>query len=196
MRFVLSRCLWNSVQGPLADRSPGHGLVGRARCLCLAPMPIWIRWPYSLRSTPRQGVYGSPLRIRRKDPVYVPKKHRAKLDARWRYEIFLGRASNCDQNYIGLPNGSIVAARAIVRLVPSIRWNMERLGLVRGTRMDFKTKDHDSIEEEVSPHAHPEDQEDGELAERENRRMQISDSHLRKYGFTGGCRICELHKQG
>ena len=62
--------------------------------------------------------------------------------------------------------------------------------------MDFKTKDHDSIEEEVSPHTHPEDQEDGELAERENRRMQISYPHLRKYGFTGGCRRCELHKQG
>ena len=62
--------------------------------------------------------------------------------------------------------------------------------------MDFKTKDHDSIEEEVSPHALPEYQEDGDLAERENWRMQISDPHLRKYGFTGGCRRCKLHKQG
>ena len=51
---------------------------------------------------------------------YVPKKHRAKLDARWRYGVFLGRASNCDQNYVGLANGSIVAARAIVGLVPSL----------------------------------------------------------------------------
>ena len=126
----------------------------------------------------------------------VPKKHRAKLDARWRYGVFLGRASNCDQNYVGLANGSIVAARAIVRLVPSLRWNMERLGMVKGTPMDFKTKEYDSIEEDVSPHTHPDDRDDQDLVERENRRMQISYPHLRQYGFTDGCRRCELHKQG
>ena len=72
---------------------------------------------------------------------FVPKTHRAKLDARWRYGVFLGRASNCDQNYIGLANGSIVTARAIVRLVPSLRWSSEKVGLVNGVPMDFKTKD-------------------------------------------------------
>ena len=127
---------------------------------------------------------------------YVPKKHRAKLDARWRYGVFLGRASNCDQNYIGLANGSIVAARAMVRLVPSLRWNLEKIGLVQGVPMDFKTKDYDKIEEEVSPHTHHEEREDPEASERETRRMQISYPQLRRYGYTDGCRRCELHKQG
>ena len=53
---------------------------------------------------------------------FVPKKHRAKLDSIWRYGTFLGRASNCDQNFIGLSDGTIATARAIVRLVPSLRW--------------------------------------------------------------------------
>ena len=70
----------------------------------------------------------------------VPRKHRCKLDARWRYGIVLGRASNCDQNYIGLADGSIVTARAIVRLVPSLRWSMEKVGAVTGVPMDVKTK--------------------------------------------------------
>ena len=77
---------------------------------------------------------------------FVPKKHRAKLDARWRYGIFLGRASNCDQNYVGLADGSIVTARAIVRLVPSLRWNFDKLGAIAGVPMDFKTKNYDVIE--------------------------------------------------
>ena len=47
---------------------------------------------------------------------YVPKKHRAKLDARWRYGVFLGRALDSDQNFVGLSNGTVVCARAIIRL--------------------------------------------------------------------------------
>ena len=33
---------------------------------------------------------------------FVPKKLRSKLDQRWRYGIFLGRALGSDQNFIGL----------------------------------------------------------------------------------------------
>ena len=125
---------------------------------------------------------------------FVPKKHRAKLDARWRYGVFLGRAANCDQNCVGLVDGSIVTARAIVRLVPSLRWNLEKLGQVTGVPMDYKTKDYDAIEEDAAPHQHPEDL-DGEII-REARRLQISYQHLRQHGFTNGCRRCEMHKQG
>ena len=32
----------------------------------------------------------------------VPKKSRAKLDHKWRYGLFLGRAAHTDANYIGL----------------------------------------------------------------------------------------------
>ena len=99
---------------------------------------------------------------------YVPKKHRAKLDARWRYGVFLGRASNCDQNYLGLANGSIVTARAIARLVPSLRWSMEKVSLVTGVPMDYKTK------EETSPHIHPEDMQDQEMDVSASRRLRVT----------------------
>ena len=127
---------------------------------------------------------------------YVPKKHRAKLDARWRYGVFLGRASNCDQNYLGLANGSIVTARAIARLVPSLRWSMEKVSLVTGVPMDYKTKEYDAIEEETSPHTHPEDMEDQEMDVSASRRLRVTPELLAEHGHTSGCRRCELHKQG
>ena len=129
---------------------------------------------------------------------YVPKKHRAKLDARWRYGTFLGRAANCDQNDVGLADGSIVTARAIVRLVPSLRWNFDKLGSITGVPMDFKTKYYDIIEEAEDPHQHastdgPADAEDPDAA---SRRLSIRYAHLRQHGFTPGCRRCEMHRQG
>ena len=127
---------------------------------------------------------------------YVPKKHRAKLDARWRYGVFLGRASNCDQNYIGLANGSIATARAIARLVPSLRWDSGKVGAVTGMPMDHKTRDYDVIEEDAAPHNHPEPLEDSEAIGVEKRRLRITLEELQKYGFTPGCRRCALHRQG
>ena len=50
---------------------------------------------------------------------YVPKRVRAKLDARWRHGLFLGRSMSSTSNFIGLRDGSIVRARAIVRFVPA-----------------------------------------------------------------------------
>ena len=52
---------------------------------------------------------------------YVPKKHRAKLGARLRYGVFLGRSIGSDQNFIGLAVGLIVTARATLRIVPTLR---------------------------------------------------------------------------
>ena len=129
---------------------------------------------------------------------FVPKKHRAKLDSRWRYGTFLGRASNCDQNFIGLSDGTIATARAIVRLVPSLRWNIDKLGLITGVPMDHRTKTYDIIEEDEAPHMHPSgdgpvDVEDPEAA---SRRLRITSNHLRQHGFTDGCRRCGLHRQG
>ena len=129
---------------------------------------------------------------------FVPKKHRAKLDAKWRYGVFLGRATNCDQNFIGLADGTIVTARAIARLVPSLRWSHDKLGAIKGVPMDFKTASYDVIEEADDPHAHPSadapaDAEDPDAA---SRRLRITDNHLRQHGYTNGCRRCDLHKQG
>ena len=131
---------------------------------------------------------------------FVPKKHRAKLDARWRYGIFLGRASNCDQNYVGLADGSIVSARAIVRLVPSLRWNFDKLGAIAGVPMDFKTKNYDVIEEAEDPHVHASaegpDAEDPDAFRHLDRRLRITPNLLRQHGYTPGCRNCELQRQG
>ena len=120
------------------------------------------------------------------------------MDAKWRYGIFLGRAANCDQNFIGLADGTIVTARAIARLVPSMRWSQDKLGLIKGVPMDFKTANYDNIEETEDPHAHPSadtpaDAEDPDAA---SRRLRITDHHLRQHGFTPGCRRCDLHRQG
>ena len=59
-----------------------------------------------------------------------------------------------------------------MRLVPSLRWSKEKIGIITGVPMDFKTKDYDIIEEEVSPHTHPEDVEDPEAHE------QIGRAHV------------------
>ena len=53
---------------------------------------------------------------------YVPKKRRGKLEPRWRNGVFLGRAWNSDQNYVGLLDGTVVRARALHRVIPSLRW--------------------------------------------------------------------------
>ena len=63
----------------------------------------------------------------------VPKALRSKLDQRWRYGVFLGRSISSDQNFIGLPNGRVIRARAIVRLVPEARWKKDLLFAVAMT---------------------------------------------------------------
>ena len=83
-----------------------------------------------------------------------------------------------------------------MRLVPSLRWSMERIGLVHGPPKDFKTKDYDVIVEDASPHTHPGDREDPEITERETRRLKISYELLLRYGFTPRCRRFGPHRQG
>ena len=58
---------------------------------------------------------------------FVPAKLRAKLDQKWRYGIFLGRSLSSDQMFIGIAGGDVVRAKAIIRLVPSCRWDMHRI---------------------------------------------------------------------
>ena len=131
---------------------------------------------------------------------YVPKKSRAKLDVRWRHGIFLGRSMNSDQNFIGLPDGSVTGARAMVRLVPKKRWDTERTGNISATPMDFKTRNLDIIEQGPEPHAHssedPANAEDDSAPLAKGRRIQVTPQHLQEYGYTPGCHRCLMHRQG
>ena len=86
----------------------------------------------------------------------------------------------------------------MVRIVPSLRWNLDKLGAITGVPMDFKTANYDIIEEAEDPQAHapsdaPADAEDPDAA---SRRLRITDNHMRQHGYTPGCRRCDLHRQG
>jgi hypothetical protein len=126
---------------------------------------------------------------------YVPKKLRSKLDQRWRYGIFLGRSMASDQNFVGISNGDVVCARAIVRLTPETRWDADRIGSIRITPFEFKTKNQDVVEEDPDPHSHPEPK----LADadpRAPRRLKIYDKDLTKFGYTEGCQRCDFVRRG
>ena len=86
---------------------------------------------------------------------YVPKKRRAKLEPRWRNGVFLGRAWNSDQNYVGLLDGTVVRARALVRVLPSLRWDAERITKVSGTPLSMNVLNFDGIESHHDPHRGP-----------------------------------------
>ena len=127
---------------------------------------------------------------------YVPKKHRAKLDARWRYGIFLGRALNSDQNFIGLANGSVTVARAMVRLVLRLRWDMDKAGAISQVPMEVKTQQLNIVEEEHESQAHPEAAKGHDGDRSASRRLRILDHHLKEFGYSDGCPRCNLHRQG
>ena len=84
-------------------------------------------------------------------------------------EIFncLERSKTSDQNFVGLAGGEVVCARAIVRLVPSIRWDAGKVGVINVTPFDFETRAQDVIEEDPEPHSHPEPSpDDGAIKDR------------------------------
>ena len=122
---------------------------------------------------------------------FVPKKIRSKLDQRWRYGVFLGRALGSDQNFIGVKSGEVVWARAIVRVVPNIRWSSDRISQIHVSPMEFKIGSLDHIEETVDPHAHPQPEVEPPEDSRQTRRLRIVDSDVRKYGFTDSCPRCQ-----
>ena len=127
---------------------------------------------------------------------FVPKKLRAKLDQRWRYGVFLGRSLSSDQNFIGINTGEVVCARAMVRVVPSIRWDAERISKITTSPMTFKSNTQDRIEEASEPHTHPEPNLDAEEASRQSRRLRVLDSDVQAHGYTDGCQRCEYLRQG
>ena len=71
-----------------------------------------------------------------------------------------------DQNFVGLANGAVVRARAIVRLVPEARWPSSKILSSTTTPMTERTRMMDNIETMHDPHAHsPSDREPGEPTE-------------------------------
>ena len=126
---------------------------------------------------------------------FVPRKLRAKLDQRWRYGIFLGRSLSSDQNFIGLHNGEVVCARAIVRVVPGIRWAPDRISNISTSPLTFKHGSMDRIEEDPEPQAHPDPNVDSGSTARQGRRLRVLDSDVLKYGYTDSCQRCEYLRQ-
>ena len=82
--------------------------------------------------------------------------------------------------------GEVVCARATVRLVPSIRWDAEKVGVINVTPFDFTTRTQDVIEEDPEPHSHPGRSPD-EGATRRSKRLKIFDSDLKDFGYTENC---------
>ena len=127
---------------------------------------------------------------------FVPKKMRAKLDQRWRYGVFLGRALSSDQNFIGLKSGDVICARAMVRVVPNVRWSADRISMVKVLPLTFKSNALDHIEESTEPHSHPEPNADAEEVAHQSRRVKVMDADIKRFGFTNSCQRCQYLRQG
>ena len=134
---------------------------------------------------------------------FVPRKLRAKLDARWRYGIWLGRALNSDDNYIGTRNGDVVRARAIVRVVPSARWDEKRVMAITGKPNSLKSTDvAHRVEEEMQPHVsldgstNVDDEPIQPAKSKSKMRMRITQRDLDRYGYTDNCPRCRMMQDG
>ena len=97
---------------------------------------------------------------------------------------FLGRSLSSDQNYVGLSSGEVVCARAIVRVVPSIRWSPDMISRINVSPLTFKIGTLHKIEEQSEPQAHPEPNPDDVETAPQRRRLQISDADILRYGYT------------
>ena len=86
---------------------------------------------------------------------YVPAKRRTKLEPRWRSGVFLGRSRNTDANFIGLADGSVTTARAMVRVAESERWVADTLFAITGVPMSRGAVNFDVVEGAVDPHRGP-----------------------------------------
>ena len=120
---------------------------------------------------------------------FVPAKQRAKLDQRWRYGFFIGRSINSDQNFVATLSGDVVRARAIIRVVPSVRWDADAISQLHVTPTREQTDFQDLIEQSHQPHLREQDaraEDDAEL----RRRLKIYDQDVLDHGFTEGCPRC------
>lgn len=118
---------------------------------------------------------------------------RDKLCRPWRYGIFLGRSLNSDQNFVGVPGGDVVRARAFIRLDPSARWDTSKLLGVKTTPLTESTRHFDKIEATSKPKEFHDA--DATSVERSLQacRAKITLKDLHAHGFSKDCPRCSLH---
>ena len=75
------------------------------------------------------------------------------MDVRWKYGVFVSRATGSNQSSSALNDGSTTRARAMVRVVSSMRWGPEKILKVTATPFNERPASLDAIEEE-NPHEH------------------------------------------
>ena len=129
---------------------------------------------------------------------FIPKRLRGKADRRFGYGVFLGRALGSDQNFVGRSGGTVVRARAIVRRIPSARWDAQRLLAISTTPLTEKCRYLDLLEQQERPHAHDPTDEIDDVAVPESsgpRGLKITPKYLRNHGFSEGCPRCSCHEQ-
>ena len=130
---------------------------------------------------------------------YVPRKLRAKLDPRWKYGVWLGRALSADESYIGTSDGQVTRARGVMRLVESVRWDAARLNRLKAKPGAKAVDGIEQVEDDVYPHLGKDDQppeeEDPDAAKsKAQMRMRITVKDLEKYGCTDKCPRCNMHQ--
>ena len=187
---------------------------------------------YTMNDTgqsPYEELHGRKVKERRVEfgeRVYfhTPKKGRAKLDKRWRLGIYLGHASNSNEQFVGLRNGNVIRTRSTTRVVARSRWDARAVLGVIGTPADpTPTPDEeltpDDIEASEAPHDFAEAEVDPEAAEpsprrqraeetqsdeREPlppeqaalRRIRITRPDIERFGYTPGCPRCTAMEVG
>ena len=125
---------------------------------------------------------------------FVPKKLRSKLDRPWNYGVFLGRSISSDQNFIGVAGGQVVRARAMIRLVPSARWDLGRLLGVQVTPLQEHSSFLDSIETHDAPHDFDATNTSDDTVH-SKRRLRITLKDLDAFGFSPQCPKCQMHER-
>ena len=124
---------------------------------------------------------------------FAPKRLRGKLDQIYKYGTFLGRAMASDQNCIGLQNGDVIRARAIIRLVPAARWDSKLALSVKTTPLTESTRYLDATEALEQPHQHP-DIDEGREAPRSSpqlRMVKIALKDRKAHGYSDHCPRCQ-----
>ena len=117
------------------------------------------------------------------------------MDQQWRHGVFLGRSASSDQNYVGLLNGSVVRARAIVRLIPEARWDARKVLAVTTDPMTENTHMMDALENTKDTVV--EDVEPGEPGdEPQRKRVRITLQDLSTHGFSVDCPRCACYRAG
>ena len=121
------------------------------------------------------------------------------MDPVWRVGAFAGRSWNSDQNCVLLPDGTITRALALVRVVESKRWQLQRLEICTMTPDMETTASTDAIELDPAPHRgiQPDKEHDqfghGEI-QHHIRRLELYHDDLLKYGYAPRCPKCDLYQ--